>query len=111
MTGEGRYEQHAHRIMQLLDQIMHKAPSAAGNALSALHIMNSGITEIVIPGNSPILRDVVRESWRPNAVVLWGNPDTSPLWQGRSEGVAYVCERNVCMTPAQNAEMLRTQLA
>jgi uncharacterized protein YyaL (SSP411 family) len=111
MTGEGRYEQHAHRIMQLLDQIMHKAPSAAGNALSALHIMNSGITEIVIPGNSPIFLDVVRESWRPNAVVLWGNPDTSPLWQGRNEGMAYVCERNVCMTPAQTAEILRTQLA
>ena len=111
MTGEGRYEQHAHRIMQLLDQIMHKAPSAAGNALSALHMMNSGITEIVIPGNSSIFLDVVRESWRPNAVVLWGNPDTSPLWQGRSEGMAYVCERNVCMTPALTAETLRTQLA
>lgn len=111
MTGESRYEQHAHRIMQLLDQIMHKAPSAAGNALSALHIMNSGITEIVIPGNSSIFLDVVRESWRPNAVVLWGNPDTSPLWQGRSEGMAYVCERNVCMTPAHTVETLRTQLA
>ena len=111
MTGEGRYEQHAHRIMQLLDQIMHKAPSAAGNALSALHMMNSGITEIVIPGNNSIFLDVVRESWRPNAVVLWGNPDTSPLWQGRSEGMAYVCERNVCMTPALTAETLRTQLA
>ena len=111
MTGEGRYEQHAHRIMQLLDQIMHKAPSAAGNALSALHMMNSRITEIVIPGNSSIFLDVVRESWRPNAVVLWGNPDTSPLWQGRSEGMAYVCERNVCMTPAHTAETLRTQLA
>jgi uncharacterized protein YyaL (SSP411 family) len=111
MTGESRYEQHAHRIMQLLDQIMHKAPSAAGNALSALHMMNSGITEIVIPGENPIFLDVVRESWRPNAVVLWGEPNTSPLWQGRNEGMAYVCERNVCMTPAQNAEMLRTQLA
>ena len=111
MAGEGRYEQHAHRIMQLLDQIMHKAPSAAGNALSALHMMNSGITEIVIPGNNSIFLDVVRESWRPNAVVLWGNPDTSPLWQGRSEGMAYVCERNVCMTPALTAETLRTQLA
>ena len=111
MTGEGRYEQHAHRIMQLLDQIMHKAPSAAGNALGALHLMNSGITEIVIPGNRPDFLNVVRESWRPNAVVLWGEPGTSPLWQGRSVGVAYVCERNVCMTPAQNAEMLRNQLA
>ena len=97
--------------MQLLDQIMHKAPSAAGNALSALHIINSGITEIVIPGNHPDFLQVVRESWRPNAVVLWGEPGTSPLWQGRSEGVAYVCERNVCMTPAQNVEMLRNQLA
>ena len=111
VTGEGRYEQHAHRIMQLLDQIMHKAPSAAGNALGALHLMNSGITEIVIPGNRPDFLNVVRESWRPNAVVLWGEPGTSPLWQGRSAGVAYVCERNVCMTPAQNAEMLRNQLA
>jgi uncharacterized protein YyaL (SSP411 family) len=73
--------------------------------------MNSGITEIVIPGNRPDFLNVVRESWRPNAVVLWGEPGTSPLWQGRSEGVAYVCERNVCMTPAQNAEMLRNQLA
>jgi uncharacterized protein YyaL (SSP411 family) len=89
MTGEGRYEQHAHRIMQLLDQIMHKAPSAAVNELSALHIMNSGITEIVIPGNRPDFLQVVRESWRPNAVVLWGEPGTSPLWQGRSAGVAF----------------------
>jgi hypothetical protein len=111
MTGEGRYEQHAHRIMQLLDQIMHKAPSAAGNALSALHMVNSGITEIVIPGNNADFLSVVSESWRPNGVLLWGEPGTSPLWEGRKAGFAYVCERNVCMTPANSPEILRQQLA
>jgi uncharacterized protein YyaL (SSP411 family) len=111
ITGEQRFANHADRILQLLDPVMRRAPSAAGNALAALHQRLVGPSELVIPGALGQFGEVVREAWRPNIVLAWGEQDDSALFAGRSVGSAYLCTGNVCMTPSRDAATLRSQLA
>ena len=111
LTGETRFANHADRILQLLDPVMRRAPSAAGNALAALHTRLVGTSELVVPGTLGDFAPVVRGAWRPNLVLAWGEADASSLWQGRTMGNAYLCRGQVCMTPAGDAATLAAQLA
>jgi hypothetical protein len=110
LTGEVRFANHADRILQLLDPVMRRASSAAGNALAALHTRLAGTSELVVPGSLGDFATVVHGSWRPNLVVAWGEGDASPLWEGRTTGNAYLCRGQVCMTPASDAATLVAQL-
>ena len=56
-------------------------------------------------GDRPDLLDVVRERWRPRAVVAWGERYDSPLWDGRRDGLAYVCEHYACQAPTDTPDM------
>jgi uncharacterized protein len=53
----------------------------------------------------------VHATWQPNAVLAWGERFDSPLWEGRAEGNAYVCENFTCQMPVTTAEDLLTQLS
>ena len=48
------------------------------------------------------------------AVLAWGEPGDSPLWEGRDEvgeqGRAYVCRGSVCEQPVTTTEDLRHRL-
>ncbi|MFM2072196.1 MAG: hypothetical protein RLZZ623_2459 [Actinomycetota bacterium] len=111
LTGEARYANHAHQILQLLARPMPQAPTAFSNALAAVDLVAHGIVEIAVAGDRPDLVAVTRETWRPNAVLAWGEPYDSPLWHHRSEGFAYVCEHFSCQQPVSESEALRAQLA
>jgi uncharacterized protein len=110
LTGDTRYANHADRILQLLAPLVPRAPSGFANALSALALRTRGITEIAVAGDRDDLLAVVRERWRPRAVVAWGERYESPLWEGRRDGLAYVCEHYVCQAPVDTPEALRAQL-
>jgi len=110
LTGEARFANHADRILQLLDPVMRRASSAAGNALAALHTRLVGTSELVIPGLLGDFATAVRRTWRPALVVAWGNGDGSALWDGRTAGNAYLCRGQVCMTPAADVTTLIAQL-
>jgi uncharacterized protein YyaL (SSP411 family) len=110
LTGEQRYANHAEQILRLLATIMPKAPTAFSNALAALDLQVNGITEVAVVGDRPDLLSVVRETWRPNVVLAWGEPYDSPLWDRRTDGHAYVCEHFTCQQPADTTDLLRTQL-
>ena len=110
LTGEARFANHADRILQLLDPVMRRASSAAGNALAALHTRLVGTSELVVPGALGEFASVVRHSWRPALVLAWGEGDGSALWQGRTEGNAYLCRGQVCMAPAGDPTTLLAQL-
>ena len=58
----------------------------------------------------PDLLAVVRHRWLPDAVLAWGEPSASPLWEGRAPGAAYVCRRFACRAPAADADTLASQL-
>ena len=50
----------------------------------------------------------------PAAVVAWGEPYDSPLWEGRvgpgEAGKAFVCRDYACQAPTRDAAMLASQL-
>ncbi len=110
LTGDDSLSRRAHEILLLLGRVAESAPSAFCFAMSAALLQHRGITEVVIPGDNPELLRVVRERWRPHAVVAWGAPFASPLWQDRATGHAYVCKNYACLLPAATAEELRERL-
>lgn len=111
LTGEQQFMDRALDILRLLARVMPSAPSAFCNAMSAALMQHHGTTEVVIPGNNSELLAVVREQWRPNTVLAWGEPFASPLWEGRETGFAYVCKNFSCQLPATNADELRNRFA
>ena len=110
LTGETRYANHADRILQLVGAVIDQAPSAFANSLAAVALREFGITEVVITGDRPDLLAVVRERWRPDVVLAWGEPYDSPLWADRTAGLAYVCHHFACQAPQDTPEGLRDQL-
>jgi uncharacterized protein YyaL (SSP411 family) len=52
----------------------------------------------------------VHRSYLPNAVLAWGEPYPSPLWEGRRDGLAYVCRHYACQAPTSTVEDLEGQL-
>ncbi|MET0458793.1 MAG: thioredoxin domain-containing protein [Ilumatobacteraceae bacterium] len=111
LTGESRFANHADRIMQLIGAVIDQAPAAFSQALAAASLREHGITEVAVVGDRPDLVAVVNERWRPDVVLAWGERYDSPLWTGRVDGMAYVCEHYACQAPQDTAEGLRAQLA
>lgn len=111
LTGERRYHEHANRILQLVGNVIPQAPSAFSHMLAAIQIAHTGMYEVVIVGDRPDLVAAVQATWQPNAVLAWGERFDSPLWEGRTDGNAYVCENFTCQIPVTTAEDLLTQLS
>ncbi|MEP7204356.1 MAG: thioredoxin domain-containing protein [Ilumatobacteraceae bacterium] len=111
LTGEARYTNHANQVLRLLGRIIPQAPTAFSNALAAVDLAANGITEIAVVGDRPDLVRAVQSHWLPNAVLAWGTPYDSPLWEQRSNGFAYVCQHYACQTPADTVEMLLAHLS
>jgi uncharacterized protein YyaL (SSP411 family) len=110
LTGEQRYRHQAEQILQLVGGIIGGAPTAFGRLLAALDMQRAGLTEIAVVGERPDLVATVQGRYLPNAVLAWGEPYDSPLWQDRQEGFAYVCRDYTCQLPADTAEVLAGQL-
>ncbi len=110
LTGHQRYRIHAEAVLRLVGGLAAEAPAGFGVLLEALDLHHRGITEIVVAGDRPELVDVVHERYLPNAVLAWGERFTSPLWDGRSDGAAYVCRDYACGLPASDVDALRAQL-
>ena len=106
LTGELRYRNHADRILQLLGTVIEQAPGAVSNALSAIEIRHRGLVELAIVGDAPDLVRVAQVLWRPDLVLAWGEPYDSPLWEARSDGLAYMCRDSVCDAPVDTPEAL-----
>jgi len=110
LTGEARYTNHAEQILRLLGRVIPQAPSAFSNAMAAVDMVANGTTEIAVVGDRPDLVRAVRSRWLPNAVLAWGKPYESPLWEHREQGFAYVCRHYTCQLPADTVDELLTHL-
>ncbi len=108
LTGEMRYSHQADRILQLLAPQVADRVGMFSNALLATDLKRRGTTEVVIVGDDTHdMAEFVRIAhsvWRPDAVLAWGEPYDSPLWDGRRPGHAYVCRDHVCAAPATTTE-------
>ena len=61
-------------------------------------------------GDRPDLVAAVQRAWTPDAVLAWGEPWASPLWEGRQDGLAYVCRHFTCQAPVDSVDDLLTSL-
>ena len=86
------------------------APSAFTHLLAAVDLRRAGITEIAVAGERPDLVGVVQRRYLPDAVVAWGERYDSPLWDGRRDGLAYVCHDYLCEAPVDTVEGLQALL-
>jgi uncharacterized protein YyaL (SSP411 family) len=111
LTGDARYSNHAEQILRLLARLMPQAPTAFSNAFFAVDLVATGITEIAVVGDRPDLVRAVQSQWLPNAVLAWGSPYESPLWEQRTAGSAYVCQHYTCQAPTDSVDALLIQLA
>ena len=64
----------------------------------------------MIVGQRPDLLAAARAQWLPATVLAWGEPTASPLWEGRADGLAYLCRRFACREPVGDPEALTRQL-
>jgi len=110
LTGDERYRDGGEAIVRLLGAMAVDHPTAFGHVLAAVDLLVRGTTEIVVTGDRPDLVAVARARLLPNAVLAWGERYDSPLWDGREDGRAYVCQHYACRLPAEDVETLAAQL-
>ena len=110
LTGHQPYTDAAHGVLRLLHAYLRRHPTAVTLALATVDLLVSGATEIVVSGDRPDLVDAVQRRYLPTAVLAWGQPYDSPLWEGRDQPAAYVCRDFTCGRPATTVEDLVEQL-
>jgi uncharacterized protein YyaL (SSP411 family) len=110
LTGSTTYEQRALEIVRLVAAPLRQQPAAFAFLLGALDLMINGATEIVVTGDRPDLVSAVQGRYLPYAVLAWGDPWPSPLWDDRADGLAYVCEHFSCKAPVATPEQLSSLL-
>jgi uncharacterized protein YyaL (SSP411 family) len=111
LTGDGTYTALARGVVDLLGDLLIRHPTAFAHTVLTADFLAQGPTEVLVTGDRPDLLAEVRSRWLPDAVLAWGEPTGSPLWDGREPGFAYVCRDYACRVPAADAAVLGTQLA
>ena len=110
LTGDDTYTSHGERILHVVHEPLVGHPTAFTHAMAAVDMLVSGVTEIAVVGDRRDLVEAVQSRFLPNAVLAWGERYDSPLWQGRTDGQAYVCRNYACQAPVTSAEDLLEQL-
>jgi uncharacterized protein YyaL (SSP411 family) len=115
LTGGDRFTQAAREVVDLFGDVLSRHPTAFALTVLTTELLSGGFTEVVVTGDRPDLVDVVRGQWLTDAVLAWGEPTASPLWEGRTDdegrGRAYVCRNYACRVPADDIDTLSAQLA
>ncbi len=110
LTGVAAYTDHARRIVDLLGDLLTRHPTAFAHTVLTADLLARGATEVVVTGDRPDLLAAYRGTWRPGAVLAWGEPTDSPLWTDRGPDLAYVCQGYACQLPAADTATLTGQL-
>ena len=111
LTGDTTYLTLARGVVDLIGDLLTRHPTAFAHTVLTADLLARGPSEVLVTGDRPDLLDEVRSHWLPDAVLAWGEPTGSPLWEGREPGFAYVCRDYACRVPAADAVALGAQLA
>jgi uncharacterized protein YyaL (SSP411 family) len=119
LVGDDELAGSAARIVAAVGATLAAAPSAFPELLLAVSLLENGPVEVVVTGDRPDLLQAARERFMPWAVIAWrshhleasvsGEPASDlggALFEGRTEGLAYVCHRGACLSPVDNLEDL-----
>jgi len=110
LTGVDEFTDAGEALLVTLVAVARAHPLAAAHAIATCALAGGGITEVVVAGDRPDLVGAVRRRFEPTAVVAWGERTGSPLWEGRTDGFAYVCRRYACREPAATPEAVEAHL-
>ena len=110
LTGVRRYGEAAEWVLALLAPTIAEHPGAFPHLLAAVDLATSGVSEIAVVGDRADLVGAVHARYLPAAVLAWGEPYDSPLWENRREGLAYVCREFSCQHPVGDVDGLVAQL-
>ncbi len=110
VTGEDGYRDASEAIVRLLAVPAATHPTAFTHLLGAVDLLAGPVTEVAVVGPLPDLVSAVQRRYRPRTVLAWGQPFPSPLWEGRSDGHAYVCQAFACQHPVTTVEALEAHL-
>jgi uncharacterized protein len=110
LSGRTDLEERARGAIELVGPLLGEQPQAFGRLLQAHALACGPVSEVVVVGDRPQLVREVHRRFLPTAVLSWGEPTGSPLWEGRAEPAGYVCQGFVCQRPATTAEELAAQL-
>ena len=111
LVGEGYYTQRGEDILGLLAGLIRQHPTAFSRALAAVDMAAAGLTEVAVIGELPELVRAVHRRYLPHAVLAWGEPYPSPLFEDRKDGLAYVCRDYACHAPVSDVDSLLAQLS
>jgi uncharacterized protein YyaL (SSP411 family) len=110
LTGVATYTAQARRVVDLIGDLLVRHPTAFAHTVLTADLLAGGCTEVVVTGARTDLVAEYRRTWRPDAVLAWGEPTDSPLWDGRAPDLAYVCRNYSCRVPAGDITTLASQL-
>jgi uncharacterized protein YyaL (SSP411 family) len=109
LTDDERHRRAAERAVALVAGPATDHPTAFAHALEAVDVLGRP-REIVVAGDRPDLVAEVHRRYLPEAVLAWGERTDIPLWEGRDDGRAYVCEQLTCKEPVSEPAALAAQL-
>ena len=110
LTGEERYRDRAADIVRLVADPLARHPTAFAHLLAAVELLEGPVTEVAVTGDRRDLVEAVQRRYLPNAVLAWGEPYASPLFENRKDGFAYVCQHYSCKIPTDDVGELVAQL-
>jgi uncharacterized protein len=126
LTGDRDLEASGVSALRLVRDVLGRAPTGFGHALSALDLYLGPSQEVAIVGSMQeratraLADEVLVARFLPNTVLAIGGPDDEeaaravPLLRDRSQvdgnPTAYVCQRFACRLPVTTAEELAAQL-
>jgi uncharacterized protein YyaL (SSP411 family) len=114
LSGDERYTDAGATVVDAMVPLLTRHPAAFTNHLAAVDLIVSGVTEVAVTGEREDLVGAVAARYLPNAVLAWGEPYDSPLWEGRTTPAtankAYVCRDHTCEAPVDDLDSLLEQL-
>jgi hypothetical protein len=87
-----------------------RAPLALAHLIGSISQLEFGALEIVVGAEREGLLDQIRTRFLPDAVLAFGERTSSPLWEGKEDGFAYVCRGGVCLAPVADAQTLEASI-
>jgi uncharacterized protein YyaL (SSP411 family) len=109
LTGVDRFREVGEGLVRTAAALLAESPLALADLIGAVGLQED-LVEVVVAGDRPDLVSTVRRRWLPGAVLAWGERTASALWEGRTDGSAYVCRRFVCRSPAGDPTTLEAEL-
>ena len=106
LSGDEGLTDAGESLVALLVPVAARHPLALPTAVAAAALAGGGATEVVVAGDRPDLLAAVRGRFEPTVVLAWGQRAATPLWDGRADGLAYVCRHYVCGAPAADVAAL-----